>query len=297
MKILLLGSSGQVGQAFQELANSDHWPLAWDLMTWDRAKADLSKIESWSVLLSQLQPSLIINAAAYTQVDKAESEPSLCETINAKAPEALAAYCKSAGIPLVHYSTDYVYEGIGTDPHVETEAHQPQSVYGRTKAQGDEAIVKSGCKYLIFRTSWVYSHQGKNFVKTMLKLGSERDVLKVVNDQVGSPSYAPDLAELTLDALMQAMEQDSDGEGFPSGVYHLCNSGFTTWYEFAKTILSKEYPLVKVEGIPTTEYPTPAKRPLNSRLSLAKLEEAFLIHPRSWKEALQDCLRKCSEKI
>ncbi len=300
MKILLLGKTGQIGQAFQALAATDHWPIAWDLIPWGREEADLSKPDSVLTQVEKLKPDVIINAAAYTQVDKAESERELCETINATMPEKLAAYCAQLKIPLVHYSSDYVYAGTGTAAHLESEPYSPQNFYGLTKAKGDEAIQRvanqaklpGSIDALIFRTSWVYSHTGKNFVLTMLRLGRERDSLNVVEDQVGSPSYAPDLAEYSLDILMQALERKVETGIFPSGVYHLCNSGFTTWADFARAIL----PGKTIKGILTSEYPTPAKRPLNSRLSLKKIETAFGIKPRSWQEALQDCLKGISHE-
>ena len=288
MKILLLGSNGQVGQAFQELSKTDAFPIGWSLTAWGRADGDFSDPEN---LLSRIQtfaPEVILNAAAYTQVDLAEKERENCERINATVPALLAEFSAKNAITLVHFSSDYVYAGMGTEPHLETEIPHAQNYYGLTKAQGDGGIARSGCDHFIFRTSWVYSHSGKNFVKTMLKLGETKTELSVVNDQVGSPTYAPDLAMIALDCLMQGLEKKADGKAFPSGVYHLTNSGFTTWAEFAKTIL----PQVQILGIPTSDYPTPAKRPLNSRLSLEKLRQAFDVRPRTWQAALSECLSK-----
>ena len=288
MKILLLGSKGQVGQAVQELSQNEGFPIGWSLTAWDREDCDLSDSKALTSKIEILMPGAIINAAAYTQVDQAESDRELCSKINAEAPGALAQYCKAHAIPLVHYSIDYVYEGSGTHEHTESERLHPSGYYGETKARGDQAIAQSECEYLIFRTSWVYSHTGKNFVKTMLKLGSERPELKVVNDQIGSPTYAPDLAKHSLDALMLALEAKVNQQKFPSGVYHVCNSGITSWCDFAKAIIPK----CNVIGIPTSEYPTPAQRPLNSRLSLSKLKSSFGISPRPWQIALKDCLKR-----
>ena len=264
MKILLLGANGQVGQAFQDLAKTDAFPIGWELIAFGHKDADLTKIQELLVKIDALKPDVIVNAAAYTAVDQAEVESELCTQINAAAPKALAAFAKSKRMVLVHFSSDYVYDGEAPEIHVETETLAPANQYARSKALGDQAIVNEQGEYLIFRTSWVYSITGRNFVKTMLNLGQNKSELKVVNDQVGSPTYAPDLAMYTLQALMRALETKSVGLEFPSGVYHVCNSGFTTWADFAKAILPK----VNVVGIPTREYPTPAKRPHNSKLSL-----------------------------
>ena len=288
MKILLLGSNGQVGQAIQELSQNEGFPIGWSLTAWDREEGDLSDSKALIIKVEMLMPDAIINAAAYTQVDRAETDRDLCSKINAEAPGVLAQYCKAHSIPLVHYSSDYVYEGSGTHEHTESEALKPSGYYGETKARGDRAIIDSQCEHLIFRTSWVYSHTGKNFVKTMIKLASERPELKVVSDQIGSPTYAPDLAKHSFDALMLAFEAKVNQQKFPSGVYHLCNSGLTSWCDFAKAIIPK----MKVIGILTSEYPTPAKRPLNSRLSLSKIKSTFGINPRPWQVALKDCLQK-----
>jgi dTDP-4-dehydrorhamnose reductase len=291
MKILLLGANGQLGQAFQALMKTDAFPIAWEVIAWDREQCDMSHPETLREHIRTLKPNAIINAAAYTQVDLAETDVALCEKINTESPAALAKYARENHIPLIHFSTDYVYDGNTKEVHVESERLHPTNQYGRAKALGDEAILISGCDHLIFRTSWVFSFVGKNFVKTMKRLSETKSELKVVNDQVGSPTYAPDLAELALDCFMQALERREEGEKFPSGVYHLTNSGFTTWSEFAQMILPK----VKIIGIPTTEYPTPAARPLNSKLSLEKLKTTFHLEPRSWKLALADCLKKLGE--
>jgi dTDP-4-dehydrorhamnose reductase len=306
MKILLLGANGQVGGAFQELSKTDAFPIGWTLHAWDRVQGDLSKpadlIAAIEHAHTQTPIDVVINAAAYTQVDLAEKETEICDAINAVAPGALAAFCKSKNLPLVHFSSDYVYSGQGVEPHHETEGYQPLGRYGASKAIGDEAVVASGCDHLIFRTSWVYSHEGKNFVKTMLRLGAERSELRVVSDQVGSPTYAPDLAKYALDSLMQAMIKKVETGAFPSGIYHLTNSGYTSWADFAVAIFASmraqggaQAAALKVDRvvpIASSDFPTPAKRPLNSRLSLQKFSNTFGITPRPWAEALKECLQK-----
>lgn len=231
----------------------------------------------------------VINAAAYTAVDKAESEEALARKINAEAPAKMALYCKERSIPFVHYSTDYVYSGEGTESWKETSLYSPLSAYGRTKLEGDLKIQETGGQYLIFRTSWVFDAHGKNFLNTMLRLGAEREELRVVADQYGSPSYAPDLAAATLQALSRP---------FTPGVYHMCNTGTTNWHEFATAIIENAKAggkILKVKNIvpiKTSEYPTPARRPLNSRLDLTKLENSLGIKMPSWKDALGRCMEE-----
>ena len=287
MKILLLGSKGQVGSAIAEIARGAGFPIGWELIAWDRNDADFLKIPEVMSKVKKLKPDAIFNAAAYTQVDLAEKDRSACMTINADAPQALARYCAEAKIPLMHFSTDYVYRGEGNSPHVETDPLGALNYYGETKALGDEAIRTSGSDHLIFRTSWVFSESGKSFLNTMLKIGKEKSELKVVQDQIGAPSYAHDIARYALDAFMKACEKKIQGKAFPSGVYHLCNRGEASWFQFAKAIL----PNHSILGIPSSEYVTPAKRPLNSRLSLNKFENEFQIKPRLWSDALQECLK------
>jgi dTDP-4-dehydrorhamnose reductase len=291
VKILLLGPNGQLGQAWSELSRSDGFPIGWTLMPGDRNTFDLSDPEGLRRALVGLKPDVIVNAAAYTAVDRAEAESEICHRVNAESPRVIADFCNRAGIALVHYSSDYVYagdlnSGSGPEPHVETEPYAPLNAYGRSKAAGDEAVLKSGADALVFRTSWVYSHTGKNFVKTMRRLAGERPQLRIVADQIGAPTYAPDLARYSLEALMRALERKAEGRPFPTGVYHLCNSGYTSWAGFARAIL----PQTTIQDISSSEYPTPAQRPLNSRLSLEKFERTFGVKPRPWQEALRECL-------
>ncbi len=300
MNILLLGSTGQLGKAWTNLSHTEEWPRGFQLIAFDRARADLSEPEK---LLEEIQKlhhesklSVIINAAAYTQVDQAETDRKNCRLINSLSPANLAEFCFDYGIVLIHYSSDYVYSGEGSSPHHEEEERAPINYYGMTKAEADAAIEASGAKYLTFRTSWVYSSTGKNFVLSMLKLASEREQLKIVNDQVGAPTYAPDLALYSLQALKKAFVIETVYSDFPSGVYHLCNLGETSWFNFAQEIFKVAQklgvPLKVKEVLPisSSEFPTPAKRPLNSKLSLEKIEHTLQITPRTWKEALGDCL-------
>jgi dTDP-4-dehydrorhamnose reductase len=287
MKILLLGASGQLGQAFLELSKTDAFPIGWILTPLERSEVDYSHSEAVESRVRLEKPDLILNCAAYTAVDRAESELDLAEQVNGRIPSLLARIAKDLSIPLIHYSSDYVYAGSGVEPHLETEPPAPLNHYGRSKAMGDEGIQAAGCDHLIFRTSWVYSHTGKNFVKTMLRVSKEQIELRIVNDQFGAPTYAPDLAKYSLQAIMRALEMMATEKRFPSGVYHLANTGAVSWADFARVIL----PGKKIVGISTREYPTPAMRPMNSRLNLNKFQSTFGIHPRNWEIALEECLQ------
>lgn len=283
---LVLGVTGQVGRALQAVL-ADR-----DATFWDRTQADLSQPNRLAQQLEQIQPTAIINASAYTAVDKAEEEEELAETVNGISVGILAEYAARRQIPLVHYSTDYVFDGGGIDARREDEPTAPLNAYGRSKLAGEQAIQRSGCDYLIFRTSWVYDAAGKNFVNTMLRLGAERESLNIVADQIGAPSYAPHLAEATIACLDKALAMDA----FPSGIYHLCHAGETSWHGFAGAIFEQararamELKIAQVNPIATSDYPTPATRPLNSRLSMQKLRHVFGITMPSWQEGLKACL-------
>jgi len=291
MKILITGATGQVGFELQrQLA------LFGEVFAPDRQTLDLADAESVERWLQRYQPELIVNAAAYTAVDKAESEPELAGRLNVDLPAQLAAYTVDRGQWLVHYSSDYVYPGTGQAPWEEGSAAAPLSVYGKTKLSGDLAIDESGCSHLIFRTSWVYGARGHNFMKTMLRLGRERDALKVVADQVGAPTPARLIAQVTAVALHQTLPLPAVPQRSPlePGVYHLAPRGETSWHGFAREIfrLARDAgePLAitpeQVAEISTADYPTPATRPLNSRLSLKKLENALGIRLPHWKAQL-----------
>ena len=286
MKIFLTGANGQVGFELER-----QLCLLGDVLAPRRQELDLANEQAVAAWLEANRPELIVNAAAYTAVDKAESEPQLARRLNAGLPGQLAGYAADEGVPLVHYSSDYVYPGNGDQPWQEHDSTAPLSVYGQTKLEGDQAIEASGCRYLIFRTSWVYSARGNNFMKTMLRLGREREALSVVADQIGAPTPARLIAQVTGLALEQRM---------PSGAYHLAPRGETSWHGFACEIfrlaLAQGEALaiqpINVAAIPTTEYPTPAQRPLNSRLSLDKLETALGCELPDWKQQLQLTLQE-----
>jgi dTDP-4-dehydrorhamnose reductase len=268
------------------LSRTSHWPKTWSLTSATREDLDLSQSENIEKKLSVISFDLILNAAAYTQVDLAEKETAVAETINFTAPTKIAEFCAENGKILVHFSSDYVYAGNGNFPQTESTPIEPRNFYGESKALADNAISRLNFHYLIFRTSWVYSAKGKNFVKTMLKLSLTHPTLKVVSDQVGVPTYARDLALYTVNALKAALEKPT----FPAGIYHLTNQGEASWFDFAKAILPEH----SIEPILTKDYPTPARRPLNSRLSLEKFESTFNLHPRNWRLALADCLKEIS---
>lgn len=287
--IVVTGSTGQVGGDLVRLLKL----AGRDVHSLDRAQADLSQPLSIVAALEKIQPSLVLNPGAYTAVDLAEKEQDLAFRVNAETPGAMAEWCAKHDVPFVSYSTDYVFAGGGTRPWSETDPTGPLSVYGKSKLAGEQSIQKAGGRFLILRTSWVYAPQGKNFLNTMLRLGAEREELRVVSDQIGAPTYSSHLAQATLDMLDGALEFDA----FPSGIYHVCNSGETNWNEFAREIFAearKRGAALKVRdvhGIKTSEYPTPAPRPLNSRLSTLKLLDTFGIKLPSWREGLTECLR------
>jgi len=287
--ILILGASGQIGRALARNLGARAIALS-------RQEADLTDPSGLPTLLDSIRPSVVLNAAAYTQVDRAEQEETLAQTINGVAPGILARWCvEHDNVPLIHYSTDYVYSGEGVQPWTEDDPVAPINTYGRTKLMGDLAVANAGGRWLIFRTSWVYDAQGKNFLNTIIRFGKERESLRIISDQHGAPSYAPDLADATLEILERALAMPR----FPSGVYHLCNSGETTWHEFAIAILEGvrkqggELKVQTIEAIPTTEYPSPARRPLNSRLSAKKIYDLFGIELPNWKVGL---IRSLHEK-
>jgi dTDP-4-dehydrorhamnose reductase len=275
---LILGGSGQVGRALARLFR--------DATVWGREQADFLSPEAWVHRISELRPAWVINANAYTAVDLAEKpeEWERAMQINAVTPGRVAEVCAKLGIPFVHYSTDYVYPGadISVRPWQESDPTAPLNAYGRSKLAGDQAVMRAGGKWLVFRTSWVFDETGKNFVNTMLRLGSDRPELRVVADQVGAPTYAADIAWATKQALDKSLELD----GFPSGVYHLCNGGATSWAGFARAIFEGTGIGCRVVDIASSEYPTPARRPLNSRMSLEKLERTFGVFMPSWQDAL-----------
>ncbi len=294
MKILLLGKNGQVGWELQRSLS-----LLGELVALGSSDGDLTNLEALAETVRKIKPDVIVNAAAHTAVDKAESEPELARTINALAPGVLAQEAKKSGAWLVQYSTDYVFDGSGDRTWFETDATGPLSVYGATKLEGEQLIRQSGCKYLIFRTSWVYGARGGNFAKTMLRLGQERDSLKVINDQIGAPTGADLIADVTAHAI-RTTRQNSD----ISGLYHLVASGETSWHGYAGFVLdfAKRAGLpLKVAAdaiapVPTSAFPTPAVRPHNSRLNTEKLQNTFGLTLPHWQAGVTRMLMEILEK-
>lgn len=293
MKILLLGADGQVGWELQRSLNPLGEVVACDVSFDGDRRADFAQPESLRELVRLHRPNLIVNAAAHTAVDKAESEPELVARINAAAPGVLAQEASGLGAWLVHYSTDYVFDGTGDQPRTEDAPTGPLSVYGRTKLEGEEAIRVSGCRHLILRTSWVYAARGGNFARTMLKLAAERDELKVIADQIGAPTGADLLADVTAHAVHTLRQRPE-----LAGTYHCVASGETSWHGYARHVIEwarahgrpvKVAPEA-VRPIPTADYPTPARRPLNSRLETFKLRHAFGLHLPPWQQGVERML-------
>ncbi|MBN3163325.1 dTDP-4-dehydrorhamnose reductase [Pectobacterium brasiliense] len=273
MKILLTGANGQLGRCFQ-----DRLPAEWEILATDTAELDITEIEHVEQTVKQFKPDAIVNAAAYTAVDKAESEPELAAKINVTGPENLAIVTSKQGIRLVHVSTDYVFDGNATEPYSEDSATNPLSVYGKTKLAGEQAVAKISSEAIIVRTAWVFSEYGNNFVKTMLRLGKERDTLSIVNDQRGCPTYAGDLAQ----AIISLLEKNAEG-----GIYHYCGDKEVSWYEFAEGIFKVASEKKAISSVPTLsaistgEFLTPAKRPKYSSLDCLKIKKLGII-PSNW---------------
>ena len=294
MKILLLGKNGQVGWELQRSLAPLGEVLALDRHS-THYRGDLSQPEQLAQTVLAYKPDFIVNAAAHTAVDKAESEPELAHCLNALAPAALAKAAAQVGAWLVHYSTDYVFDGSGSHARQEGEGVGPLNVYGQTKHEGEQAIVASGCKYLIFRTSWVYAARGGNFAKTMLRLAQEREKLTVIDDQHGAPTGADLIADVTAHAMRRVFK--TQNLSF-SGVYHLVASGETTWHGYASHVIeqakrmSPELPwkVTEVTPVPTVAFPTPAARPLNSRLCTHKLQQAFGLVLPPWQQGVDRML-------
>ena len=293
MRILLLGKNGQVGWELQRSLTPLGEVVALDFDSPGPLAADFSKHESLAATVRAVAPDVIVNAAAHTAVDKAESEPDLARAINATAPAVLAREAAARGAWLVHYSTDYVFDGSGSAPRGEDAPTGPLNVYGQTKLEGEEAIRASGCRHLLLRTSWVYGARGGNFARTMLKLAQEREALKVIDDQVGAPTGADLLADLTAHMIRAARSDAS-----LSGTYHAVASGETSWHGYASHVVAfaraAGVPLKVAEGaieaVRTTAFPTPARRPLNSRLSTDKLRERFGLVPPDWRAGVERML-------
>lgn len=291
MKILLLGKNGQVGWELQRSLA----PLG-EVLALDRNSSthcgDLANLEGLAETVRVFRPQVVVNAAAYTAVDKAESDQTTAHLINALAPEVLSRACAAIDALLVHYSTDYVFDGGGQTPWVETDTTGPVNVYGRSKLAGEQGIAKQGARHIVFRTSWVYGTEGGNFAKTMLRLAQEREKMAVINDQYGAPTGAALLADITALSLQQTQTL--------SGIYHLAAAGETTWHAYAQYVLQTakqfkpdiDYKVKEVAAVPTSEFPTPAQRPLNSRLNCSKLQQALQCQLPDWQKGVDSMLSK-----
>lgn len=289
---VLIGSNGQLGRALRSQA-----PARVRLEAWSRAEADLANLGPLLARLDSLKPSLVLNAAAYTAVDRAESDVEAARAANALAPGAIARWCAENNAVFVHYSTDYVFDGSGDRPRVETDPTGPLNVYGRTKLEGERLVFEAGGRAFVFRTSWVYAAEGANFLRTMLRLGAEREALSIVDDQFGAPTLADDLGAATWHALGRALNPDgSSAMPGVSGLYHVCGAGETTWKRFAEAIFEgarergADMRVKSVRAVTTADYGAPAARPLNSRLSCAKFRQTFDFTMPSWENALQRTL-------
>ncbi|WP_039050064.1 dTDP-4-dehydrorhamnose reductase [Comamonas thiooxydans] len=299
MKLLLLGKNGQVGWELQRSLA----PLG-EVIALDRQSVnvdgnglcgDIGDLQTLAQTIRSVRPDVIVNAAAHTAVDKAESEPDLALRLNAEAPEIMALEAKSLGALLVHYSTDYVFDGFGSAARKEGDATGPLSVYGRTKLEGELRIAATHCRHLIFRTSWVYAARGGNFAKTMLRLAQEREALSVINDQWGAPTGADLIADVTAHAVRHVSAHEGDG-----GLYHLVAAGETNWHAYACHVIERaqslrpdlDWKVQSIAAVPTTAFPTPAARPLNSRLDTQKLQAAMQLHLPAWQQGVERMLRE-----
>lgn len=280
MKILVFGHSGQVATELRALHSDD-----FQITALARADADLSDPAACAAAINAHAPDAVINAAAYTAVDKAESDAETAQVINADAPAAMACVCAARDIPFVSISTDYVFSGAGNSPWTPADPTDPQGVYGRTKRDGEIEIAKSGGRYAVLRTSWVVSAHGNNFVKTMLRLGAEREALTIVADQVGAPTGAAEIAQACVKIAKTLVSEREK-----SGIYHFSGAPDTSWADFARAIFDAATIPCAVTDIPSSDYPTPAKRPLNSQMDCSVTEAAFGISRPDWRESLTHIL-------
>ena len=286
-KILVLGRSGQVARELAKLGAP-----GFELDFAGRERLDLASGADPRPLLDQVSPAAVINAAAYTAVDKAESEPAAAFALNADAPAALARACAAAGVPFVHFSTDYVFDGAKAEPYVETDPVNPTGVYGASKAAGEAEVLAAGGAAIVLRTSWVYSALGANFIKTMLRLAATREEIGVVADQIGRPTWAEDCALSALRAARAML----DGEVAGPELFHLAGEGDASWADFAEAIFEQSAarggPAARVRPITTADYPTPARRPANSRLDCTKIIQTLDFRPRPWRQSLSACFEE-----
>ena len=286
MRVLVTGCRGQVGLEVARALGS-----ACEVVAHDRASLDLADATQVAARVREARPHVIVNAAAYTAVDRAETDFAAASAVNAVAPGVFGEECRRAGALLVHFSTDYVFDGTKPSPYVESDATNPLNVYGRTKLEGERAIAASGCDHLILRTSWVYGPHGRNFLLTMLRLGAQRDELRVVDDQRGAPTSSLQLARLTRELLL---ERGLERARAASGVYHATAGGETTWCGFARAIFERQARRPRVTPIPSSEYPTPARRPANSVLDTGRLAAALQLRLSDWQTGLDETLAALS---
>ncbi|WP_371922560.1 dTDP-4-dehydrorhamnose reductase [Pseudomonas sp. H3(2019)] len=297
MKILLFGKNGQVGWELQRSLSPLGEVIALDRQKVDGLCGDLADFESLRATIRQVRPDFIVNAAAYTAVDKAESEPEIADRINASASRVMAEEALALDAWLVHYSTDYVFSGGGQVPWREDDVVAPVNHYGASKLAGERAITSSGCKHLILRTSWVYGARGNNFAKTILRMAKDRETLSVIADQIGAPTGADLIADITMLAIRKIVEHPGLG-----GIYHLAADGETSWHGYASHVIDfarrngEALTVVSVNPIDTSAYPTPARRPLNSRLNTRKLRDNFSLHLPDWKGGVTRMLMEVLNK-
>jgi dTDP-4-dehydrorhamnose reductase len=282
MRILLTGPMGQVGSALAKTL-----PYLGEAVNAGRAELDLAKPDSIRDCVRSIRPEVIVNTAAYTAVDRAESEEALAMAVNRDGPAGLAAEAARCGALLVHFSTDYVFDGEKSSPYVETDPPHPLNAYGRSKLAGEQAIQDADCRYLILRTSWVYSETGKNFLLTMLRLARDKKELRVVDDQYGAPTSSTMIASATLKVISRAIDKQ-----FLAGIYHMTAGGTTTWYGFAQAIFRERKMHVAVTPISSKDFPSPARRPPNSMLDNSKLAKDFGVELPAWDMGLRDVLAK-----
>lgn len=297
MKILLLGKNGQVGWELQRALSPLGELVSLDRQTVDGLCGDLANLDALRATIRLVKPHVIVNAAAYTAVDKAESENELADCVNGDASRVMAEEAAALGAWLVHYSTDYVFDGSGSTPWQETDVVSPVNHYGVSKLAGEDQIIASGCKHLIFRTSWVYGARGNNFAKTMLRLAKDRDSLNVIADQIGAPTGADLIADVTALTIQKVIENPKLG-----GLYHLAAAGEVSWHGYAAHVIEfalahgEQLAVKDVNPIETTAYPTPARRPLNSRLNTQKLRDNFSLHLPDWQSGVTRMLMEVLNK-
>jgi dTDP-4-dehydrorhamnose reductase len=291
MKVLLTGSKGQLGQEVEKLGMN----AGLDIIPMDLPEIDITDSEMLTQIFSDLKPSIVINAAAYTAVDLAETQKDICYAVNSAGPANLTQLCDKYNARLIHISTDYVFDGKGNTPYQEDDPVSPVNVYGHSKAEGESAVIAGSGKHLVLRTSWLYGRYGKNFVKTMLRMGQEKKVIKVVNDQYGCPTCAYDLAKVII-IIAQQLESKSD----KWGIYQYCGNGITTWYDFAVSIFQfageigfNKIPVIT--SIPTSQFPTAAKRPLYTALDCSKTKSSFGVEIYPWRQSLKKTIQQIIE--